>query len=103
MTVCVEIPVFTRIYAVLLDYLCLMQSTEKELIDVQEFAELFGLKPSYIYKLIYEKKINYYKPFGKKVYFRRSELLERFNDSKVEANADEMELKNKADLYFFNR
>ncbi|MEP1095913.1 MAG: helix-turn-helix domain-containing protein [Cyclobacteriaceae bacterium] len=59
-------------------------SDGKDIINSSEAAEYTGLAKSTIYKLIGRKEIPYYKPSGKLLYFKRSELDEyltrrRFN------------------------
>ncbi|GGB52300.1 hypothetical protein GCM10011502_26830 [Oceanisphaera marina] len=49
---------------------------QKEIISVGECAELLGLSVGYVYRLTHEKRLPHYKPSGKKVYFRRAELLD---------------------------
>ena len=60
------------------------------LFDVKETAKFLKLKPSYIYSLIHQKIIPHYKPNGKRVYFIKSELIERIRGSKVRT-VDELE------------
>ena len=43
-------------------------------LNIDEAADFTGLKKNYIYKLICQKKIPYYKPNGGKVFFRADEL-----------------------------
>jgi len=47
--------------------------TQKAL-SVDEAAEFTGLKKNYIYKLVCQKKIPFYKPLGGRVFFRQAEL-----------------------------
>ena len=49
------------------------QFIEKPL-NIKEVSEYLDLSVSYVYKLTSQSKIPYYKPFGKKLYFLRSEL-----------------------------
>ena len=46
----------------------------KEPLTFEEALMLTGLRKSSLYQLMYKNQIPYYKPFGKKVYFKRSEL-----------------------------
>lgn len=48
---------------------------QKEIISVEECAEFLGLSISYIYRLTHEKRLPYYRPNGKKIYFQKQELL----------------------------
>lgn len=48
----------------------------KEVITAEECAELLGVSAGYVYRLTSEKRLPHYKPQGKKIYFRRQELLD---------------------------
>ena len=61
-----------------------------ELLDLNQAAEYLKLKPSYMYSLIHQKRIPYYKPNGKRVYFIKSELIMWIMGSKVKT-IDEVE------------
>ncbi|ERP89013.1 hypothetical protein Q666_15160 [Marinobacter sp. ES-1] len=50
--------------------------SQKPIMSVDECSELLGLSVSYVYRLTSEKRIPHYKPHGKKVYFRRDEIIE---------------------------
>ena len=80
-----------------------MLDIKKNLITVQELAKIFDLKVSYVYKLIHQKKLSYYKPFGKKVYFKLSEVLSQLYGSKIEANTSKETIKTLADSYLLKR
>ena len=47
--------------------------TQKAL-SVDEVAAFTGLKKNYIYKLVHEKRIPYYKPLGGRVFFKQNEI-----------------------------
>ncbi len=47
---------------------------QKEVLDIDELALYVGLSKTYIYKLTHSNKIPFYKPGGKKIYFKRSEV-----------------------------
>ncbi|HDX8428584.1 MULTISPECIES: helix-turn-helix domain-containing protein [Gammaproteobacteria] len=49
---------------------------QKEVISAEECAELLGVSVSYVYRLTSEKRLPHYKPQGKKIYFKRVELLD---------------------------
>jgi len=57
---------------------------QKEVITIDEAAELTSLKKSYIYKLSHQGKIPCYSysDGSKKLYFKRSELLQWMTQSK---------------------
>ncbi|MFC4665761.1 helix-turn-helix domain-containing protein [Falsiporphyromonas endometrii] len=62
------------------------QSEQKEYMGVKEVANMLGYKITYIYKLVMDKKIPYYK-LGKskasRLRFDKSELLEWMTSKKV--------------------
>ena len=61
-----------------------------ELLDLKQAAEYLKLKPTYLYSLIHQKKLPYYKPNGKRVYFNKAELNNWVNDSRIKTS-DEIE------------
>jgi excisionase family DNA binding protein len=50
-----------------------MTETQKPL-NVQQAAEFLNLKPSYIYNMVFFGKLTAYKPSGKKLLFKVSDL-----------------------------
>lgn len=60
-----------------------MNLDQKDIITIKEFSELFGFQKGYVYKLIHQGKVKHYKPYGKKVFFKLSEVMEQFEESKV--------------------
>jgi excisionase family DNA binding protein len=46
----------------------------KEALTVEEASEYTGLSSGTLYVLTHEKRIPFYKPLGKKIYFKRTEL-----------------------------
>jgi len=50
-----------------------MNETQKPL-NVEQAAAFLGLKPSYIYNLVHFRKLPAYKPGGKILLFKQSEL-----------------------------
>ena len=46
----------------------------KPILSAEEAAEFLCMKTSYLYKLTADKKINFFKPLGKLIYFKRSDL-----------------------------
>jgi excisionase family DNA binding protein len=51
-----------------------MTETAQKPLNVQEAAAFLGLKPSYIYNLCHYGKLPHFKPGGKKIVFRLSDL-----------------------------
>ena len=46
----------------------------KEMLSVEDLSLLIRMKPSYIHKLVQQKRLPYYKPFGKQIYFKKAEI-----------------------------
>ena len=53
----------------------LSENTDKPL-PFQEASEYLNISKSYLYKLTYSRQIPHYKPNGKMLYFKRSDLEE---------------------------
>ncbi|WP_297092210.1 helix-turn-helix domain-containing protein [uncultured Draconibacterium sp.] len=51
-----------------------MDLNTKTVLNMDEAAEYTGLKKSYLYVLTSENRIPCYRPFGKKIFFKRQEL-----------------------------
>lgn len=47
---------------------------QKEVLTAEEAASYLGMSKSYLYKLTMGRKIPFYRPMGKMVYFNRKEL-----------------------------
>jgi excisionase family DNA binding protein len=63
-----------------------------EPLSLNEAAQYLNFKKSYIYKLTCQKQIPFFRPGGKKIYFKKSELNEWIfrgrNRSKAELEAE---------------
>lgn len=46
----------------------------KEMLTVEDLSLFTGFKPSYIRKLTQEGKLPFYKPFGKQLFYKKSEI-----------------------------
>jgi excisionase family DNA binding protein len=57
-----------------LDNLRAKIETNERPIPFREACRYLDLAPSFVYKLTHRKEIPCYKPFGKKLYFMKSEL-----------------------------
>lgn len=57
----------------------------KEFLTLEAAAEYLSLSKSAIYKLTSKKEIPFYNPGGKKLFFKRTELNEWINSSKVKS------------------
>ena len=65
------------------------KSNENErFIQIDELTEIIGLSPSTVYKMTSSGEIPHYKPFGKKLYFKISEVYELFEKNKVLSNSE---------------
>lgn len=56
---------------------------EREMLNVKDLSAITGLKVSYIRKLVEECKLPYYKPFGKMIFFDKSEIMKLFHANRV--------------------
>ena len=79
-----------KIFELLKEIKQLIMNQNLELLDLNQAAEYLKLKPSYIYSLIHLKKLPYYKPLGKRVYFDKSELNKLIKEAKIKS-VDEVE------------
>ena len=57
-------------------------------LNVQQAAEFLGLKPSYVYNLVFYGKLTAYKPGGKKLLFKISDLEKYAYANKVGGRSD---------------
>ena len=48
----------------------------KNVLNIDDVAILTGMSKGYVYQLTHDKKIPFYKPTGKQIYFKRSEVEE---------------------------
>jgi excisionase family DNA binding protein len=64
-----------------------MNETQKPL-NVQQAAEFLGLKPSYVYNLVFYGKLPAYKPGGKKLFFKVSELEKYAYGNRIGGHSD---------------
>jgi len=60
----------------------------KDLMTLQEVADYTGLKMGYLYQLTSKRKISSYKPMGKKLYFKKTEVDEFFFTNKRKSLAE---------------
>ena len=59
---------------------------EKVFLTTKEAAAYLGMALSSLYKMTSKKRIPFYTPTGKKIYFKKSELDEWMNSSRVATN-----------------
>jgi excisionase family DNA binding protein len=57
-------------------------------LNVQQAAEFLGLKPSYVYNLVFYGKLAAYKPGGKKLLFKTSDLEKYAYGNKVGGHSE---------------
>lgn len=72
----------------------------KEVMCMQEVANYLQMAPSYLYKLTHGRKIPFYKPQGKLIYFKRSEVDDWVLQNRIKT---ELELEEEADNLIFNK
>jgi len=59
-------------------------------LTVDEAAMFTGLSKNYIYKLIHQQKVPYYKPLGGRVFFKQDELEAFIFRNRQNADYEEM-------------
>lgn len=64
---------------------------QKEILTIEEAAEMLGLSTSRLYKMTSNKEVPYYKPGGKKIYLKRRDLEDWILNSRVSADSEEDE------------
>lgn len=57
--------------------------SKNEILCLDDAAFILGFSKSYLYKLTSNRKIPHYKPIGKSIFFKRSELMIWIESSKV--------------------
>jgi len=72
---------------------------QKEFLNVEEATLYLQLSKSCLFKMTSKKEIPFYKPGGKKIYFKKSELQEWIFNNKVDSASD---LQNEVE-YYLNR
>jgi excisionase family DNA binding protein len=65
-----------------------MTETVQNPLNVQQAAKFLGLKPSYIYNLVFYGKLTAYKPGGKRLLFKISDLEKYAYGNKVGGHSD---------------
>tara|TARA_R110000822_G_scaffold23308_6_gene72256 strand:- start:254 stop:454 length:201 start_codon:yes stop_codon:yes gene_type:complete len=54
-----------------------------QFIKIKEVSQLLNLSTPYVYELVAQRKIPFYKPFGKILMFKKDEILQIIENSKV--------------------
>ena len=65
-------------------------SQQKKYLSLDEVSELTGFTKGSLYKMTSTRKIPHYKPFGKTLFFKITEIQEMFDSSRV-STMDEIE------------
>ncbi len=66
------------------------ENLNKEIFNFNDACQFLDYSKSYLYKLTYSRQIEHYKPNGKKLYFKRSDLEAWLLRNRV-MTADEIE------------
>jgi excisionase family DNA binding protein len=56
-------------------------SLQKEVLTLDEFCAYSGISKNQAYHLTSTRKIKFYRPFGKLIYFKQSEVVEFLTDN----------------------
>ena len=65
----------------------LIVSTAKQILTVEDLINYTGFSRSYIYKLVHNNILTYYKPNGKTLFFQKKEIDSFLLNNKSESNA----------------
>lgn len=57
---------------------------QNEFVNLKEIAVFLKLSQKYVYRLVEQRKIPFYKPFGKKLMFKLDEVQSVIEGSKVD-------------------
>ena len=77
------------------EYIKVQNILRKEILTLEEAALYLGQSKSSIYKLTSKRKIPFYSPGGKKIYFKRTELDTWVYSSKIISTVEvELEVEN---------
>ncbi len=74
--------------------------SKKEVLTLEEACVYTGLSKSKMYKHTHQREIPHYKPQGKKIYFKREELISWLLSNKVKTM---QEIEDDADRYLLNK
>lgn len=61
------------------------KTTTPEMLNTTAAAEYLGIKKTYLYKLMYNRAVTFYRPFGKVCYFRREDLDQLLMRNRVDS------------------
>lgn len=60
-------------------------------LTLEQLQKITGFSKSYIYKLTSSRTIGFFKPFGKKVYFSKSEIEAKFTSNRISSKNEILE------------
>lgn len=83
----------------ILERLRSLEKAAKTVLNLDECAAYTGLAKSYLYKLTARCKIPHYKPSGKRIYFKRTEIDEWLLRNPVQTDED---IERAAEMYLRN-
>lgn len=66
----------------------LAKNSQIEFINANEAAAYLNISTNYLYKLTSEKKFPFYKPSGKLIYFKKSELDNWISQSRIKSKKE---------------
>ena len=72
---------------------CGIMNQKNIYLDVEQAAAFLNVSPKYVYTLTQQRKIPFYKPFGKKLMFKEEELQNIVDASQVMSVTPVEELK----------
>ena len=72
---------------------CSIMNEKNIYLDVEQAAAFLNVSPKYVYTLTQQRKIPFYKPFGKKLMFKEEELQDIVDASQVMSVTPVEELK----------
>lgn len=76
------------------------ETPKKAMLTANETCNYLGIAKSYLYKLTHRKAIPHYKPFGKLIYFKLSEVDEWLERNRI---STEEELNEQANKYLMGK
>ena len=74
----------------------ILREQQKQPLTIEEASSYLNLSKKYLYKLTCTNKIPYYKPNGRKIYFKKSELEEWIFQHRIKSG---YEIEKEADEY----
>lgn len=66
----------------------LLKDQYKQPLTLEEAGRYLNISKSYLYKMTYQNTLPYYKPNGKKIYFKKAELDEWIFKNRIKSGED---------------